>query len=166
MKRFTLRIGYGTTLALVVAALLWWSGYLPPQKPATDLRAVYMADRSGKLRRVDPSPIGVESRLQVKEPARILQFADELKLTPAQRKHIEEISARWQLEQAQWLAALQKEQARIEREMPSGTVPYSTLRQQMQPYSELSRAYADRRALFWNRAVSVLSSQQRQKLSR
>ncbi|MEJ5253223.1 MAG: hypothetical protein HPY54_11400 [Chthonomonadetes bacterium] len=163
--RFKPRFGYGTLIALIAAGLLWWSGALRPPQPATDLRVVYEADSTGKLRRIEPSPSPLPTPPTAKEPRLLLQFADVLQLTPPQRTQIERISADWEQEQAEWLQQLREEQQRVESQMGSRkgeAVPYTALRQSLQRYSELSQAYAQARTIAWERAVSVLSARQRE----
>ncbi len=167
--RFRPRFGYGTLIALIAAGLLWWSGALRPPQPSTDLRVVYEADSTGKLRRIEPPPSPLPAIPMAKEPHLLLQFADVLQLTPSQRTQIERISADWEREQAEWLRRLREEQQRVESQMGSRkgeAVPYAALRQSLQGYSELSRAYAQARTIAWERAVAQLSARQREEVGK
>jgi len=165
-----LRFGYGTLLALIAVGLLWWSGAFRPPQPTTDLRVVYEADNTGKLRRIEkPSPVHRPIPPMAKEPRLLLQFADTLQLNPSQRTHIERILADWEQEQAHWFHRLHEEQRRIEAQMQSHrekAVPYAALRQSLQRYSELSQSYARARTIAWERAISQLSRRQQEEVEK
>jgi hypothetical protein len=167
--RFKPRWGYGTWFMLAVAVLLWWSGVLKPSQPATDMRVVYEADGTGRLRRVAPSPAHLPARLPVLEPRLLLQHAHLLQLTPAQRARIERIVRDWEQEQKRWLSAIRQQQERVDDEWRSHgnrAIPYSVLRGSLQHYSELSRAYGAARAAAWGRATAELSTRQKRQLER
>lgn len=170
LTRFRPRFGYGTLIALAVVAALWWSGLLKPQEPNNDLRVAYEADRSGKLRRVDtPTASSPTPRWQVKEPRLLLQHAEDLGLTDDQRNEVQRIAQAWEREEKRWLETIQREQTRAQQEMQprdKSAVPYTALRQSLQGYSELSRAYAQARAQAWQQALAVLSPQQRERAKR
>lgn len=165
LRRLKPRFGYGTLIALVVAVLLWWSGLLKQPETPADLRVVYEADRTGKLRRVEAPTVPPSVPLTIKEPRLLLEHADALQLTPQQRTRIQRIVVEWEQEQKQWLERLRAEQARTEKQVQSRkgeAVPYPVLRQSLQAYSELSQAYARARLAAWERAILQLSASQRE----
>lgn len=169
LARLRPRFGWGTLIAVVVAVVLWRSGALLPPKPPTDMRVVYEADRTGKLRQVEAPSVPPTAPLRIKEPRLLLQHAQALRLTPLQRRRIERIAVQWEREQAQWLERLRAEQERAERQIQSRRgepVPYTAVRQSLEGYSDLSQAYASARKASWERALQQLSAQQRADLEK
>jgi len=96
LARLRPRFGWGTLIAVAVAVVLWRSGLLLPFKPPTDMRVVYEADRTGKLRQVEAPSVPPTAPLRIKEPRLLLQHAQALRLTPLQRRRIERIAVQWE----------------------------------------------------------------------
>ncbi|MGQ9539531.1 MAG: hypothetical protein ACUVTY_00355 [Armatimonadota bacterium] len=164
LRRLKPRFGLGMFTAVVIALLLWWSGALKQPEPHTDLRVVYEANRAGKLRRVEAPTVPPSVPPTIKEPRLLLEHADALQLTPQQRTRIQRIVVEWEQEQKQWLERLHAEQERAEVQIQlrrGRPVPYTTLRQSLEGYANLSQAYASARRASWERALAQLSAQQR-----
>ena len=168
-----LRLGPGTILAVLAAIGIALAGrFTKPQSPDPNAgRVVFEADAKGHLRRVG-APSGQATappRLWKPDPSFLLEHAPALKLDPRQRAKIEAHRTAWLMEKArleQEIArATSGATARVHNATPGHNVSTSQVTDNLKDYSMLSRRYDERRADYWRKSLSLLTTEQQESLS-
>ena len=172
LRRKLGRVGPGTILAILGAAVLFISGKMsePRARAGVSGRMVYEADANGKMQPVEsPSAAAINiPPLWKPEPEWALQRGAELNLTAAQKDQIERLRAEWAAEKQTFSQAMNGSAAELERTVsPSAGhrgASMSFLKSGLADYSTLSRQYDARRTIFWQRTVDLLSKAQRERV--
>jgi hypothetical protein len=163
-KRFSLRFGWGTTIALIMALGIVITGRLMRYNPSDSEAGpiVMEAGPDGKLHRVNaaslPSPNpGVPLQWEVQD---LIAYSRRLDLTSSQLARLDGLKERWMSEKKSLLAEMNEE---LTKAKPHGSKSIPKLTSDLAGYSRLSELFDDKRDYYLRLGLAMLTPTQAKK---
>lgn len=163
-RRKWLRLGPGLAVALLLSAVVyvsemgfrlpWQSGNHPP--PILERQLIHARGGKGRL-------------APVPEVKSLLERAEAIGLSAEQVKSLKKLQAEWERNTARSRAELEEQSMQFRKFMEAaqkgGRVSVSQIQEQAQPVSTLSAELLSQRLQYWQRAMKILTHDQRKKVT-